>query len=66
MNETNSNDLLCCPFCGSGAELFESDYQGDIYQPMATIACENESCEASITLPQPTVFVVMAWNRRAT
>lgn len=27
--------MLPCPFCGWDAELFESDYQGDVYQPMA-------------------------------
>lgn len=60
-NSVRSNDLLCCPFCGSQPTFIDDTSYGD-----CQIFCE---CEAAPCVVFPVYEVDKAkdvWNHRAT
>lgn len=63
MSETNSNDLLCCPFCGShNSEAVGGSYPhfGDSWR----IGCNN--CLSHGPMCDSEYGAWQEWNRRAT
>jgi hypothetical protein len=62
------SDLLCCPFCGSKAELINQDsdplsaWVSESY-PWA-VECCNVNCSCAIPLYKTKGDVITDWNKR--